>query len=169
MSQSVEQSSEGQQVLTSVEELIYPIKKFKAYHHYYNSKRKTIMEEEMRQKQKEGDSGGNREQQANLANLANVAVAAAAAAAVAEQKEAYKKKTRKPMSRRRAPHEGGGDMMNESELLDNCENHLLKNVPANEEEPGEVVDRMNGCETGDEAHLERSMSEQKSLLNYFII
>lgn len=114
--------------------MIYPMKKFKAYHHYCNNKRKLIQEEQEKQQEAQdkslvGDDQAGKEAQANemstneaqtttttttngssLANLANVA-AAAMKLNSAENKTG--KKSRKPS----APlPQNGLDHHNESEL-----------------------------------------------------
>jgi hypothetical protein len=120
--------------------MIYPMKKFKAYHHYCNSKRKLIQEEQQKQdaqdKSLAGDDQVGKEAQANelssseaqtitangssLANLANVA-AAAMKLNSAETKTG--KKSRKPS----APIPQNGLDHNESELdydVDELDEHV---------------------------------------------
>lgn len=132
------QGSEAMPANGSNEELIYPIKKFKAYHRYYNNKRKIIMEEEIRQKQVEKDgkqTGG--ESLANLASVAAVAMKMGEKDVTTSPPVVRKKKSRKPTAE-------GGELLNEESEVEL------------EQEPGEVIpgafSRMNGggCETGDE-------------------
>jgi hypothetical protein len=65
---------------SSNNEMVYQIKKFKAYHHYCDNKRKMMIEEEQKQSivsANKDDMGQSNQFQSNLTNLADVAVAEA--------------------------------------------------------------------------------------------